>query len=163
MSEATARKRRKTQPVVRGDGEESSTRSKEHGFADVCPSRMVNVTTTDKTLRQIIDEAIQLLGDIAHDADVAFGQTHGGATRVRDKSNPGRFGNGYSAEAKRISLECKKLRRVVRFVHKCQLGNRQGIAAVPAACQRRCGASWRACGRTGGGGASDGSHQAQKV
>ena len=49
---------------------------------------------------------------MAHDVDLAFGQTHGGATRVRDKSNPDRFGNGYSAEAKRISLECKKLRRV---------------------------------------------------
>jgi hypothetical protein len=59
-------------------------------------------------LRQIIDEAMQLLDDIAHDADVAFEETHGGATKVRDMTNPGRFGNGYSAEAKRISLERKK-------------------------------------------------------
>ena len=73
------------------------------------------------TLRRAIDEAMQLLGSMAHDVDLAFGQTHGGATRVYDKSNPGRFGNGYSAEAKRISLEYKKLRRVVRFVHKRQL------------------------------------------
>ena len=79
-----------------------------------------DVTTTENTLRGVIDEAMQLLGSMAHDADLAFGQTHGGSTRVRDKSNPDRFGNGYSAEAKRISLECKKLRRVVRFVHKRQ-------------------------------------------
>ena len=76
----------------------------------------------------MIDGAMQLLGSMAHDVDLAFGQTHGGATRVRDKSNPDRFGNGYSAEAKRISLECKKLRRVVRFVHKQQLNK------APALC-----------------------------
>ena len=138
-SEATARKRRKAQLNVRGDGEASSTRSKEHKFAGVCPSRMANVTTTDKTLRQIIDEAMQLLDDIAHDADVAFEETHGGATKVRDMTNPGRFGNGYSAEAKRISLGRKKnsacgaLRPQVPAV--------QGITAVPAACQRRGRAS----------------------
>ena len=42
---------------------------------------------------------------------------------MRSRSSPPAppFGNGYSAGAKRISLECKKLRRVVRFVHKRQL------------------------------------------
>ena len=65
--------------------------------------------------------------------DLAFGQTHGGATRVRDKSNPDRFGNGHSAEAKRISLECKKLRRVVRFVHKQQLNKASQLCLTLAA------------------------------
>ena len=81
----------------------------------------------------MIDDAMQLLGSMAHDADLAFGQTHGGATRVRDKSNPDRFGNGHSAEAKRISLECKKLRRVVRFVHKHQLDKAPQLCLALAA------------------------------
>ena len=81
----------------------------------------------------MIDDAMQLLGIMAHDADLAFGQTHGGATRVRDKSNPDHFGNGHSAEAKRISLECKKLRRVVRFVHKQQLNKAAQLCLTLAA------------------------------
>ena len=116
--DGTERKRRRTRAGERGSGGEySKTPSGRRSEAD-CPVGAANATTTDNTLRRAIDKAMQLLGSIAHDADLAFGQTHGGATRVRDKSNPGHFGNGYSAEAKRISLECKKLRRVVHFVHK---------------------------------------------
>ena len=81
----------------------------------------------------MIDVAMQLLGSMAHDVDLAFGQTHGGVTRVRDKSNPDRFGNGYSAEAKRISLECKKLRRVLRFVHQHQLDKASQLCLALAA------------------------------
>jgi hypothetical protein len=81
----------------------------------------------------MIDDAMEFLDSMAHDVDLAFGQTHGGATRVRDKSNPDRFGNGYSAEAKRISLECKKLRRVVRFVHKKQLDKASQLCVTLAA------------------------------
>jgi len=81
----------------------------------------------------MIDDSVQLLGSMAHDADLAFGQTHGGATRVRDKSNPDCFGDGYSEEAKRISLECKKLRRVARFVHKRQLDKAPQLCLALAA------------------------------
>ena len=81
----------------------------------------------------MIDDAMEFLDSMAHDVDLAFGQTHGGATRVRDKSNPDRFGNGHSAEAKRISLECKKLRRVVRFVHKKQLDKASQLCVTLAA------------------------------
>ena len=81
----------------------------------------------------MIDDAMEFLDSMAHDVDLAFGQTHGGATRVRDKSNPDRFGNGHSAEAKRISLECKKLRRVVRFVHKKQLNKASQLCVTLAA------------------------------
>ena len=98
-----------------------------------CDAGAADITTTDSTLRRMIDGAMQLLDSMAHDADLAYGQTHGGATRVRDKSNPGRFGNGYSAEAKRISLECKELRRVVRFVHKRQLGKAPQLCLALAA------------------------------
>ena len=43
------------------------------------------------------------------------------------------FGNGYSAEAKRISLGCKELRRVVRFVHKRQLDTTSHLCLALAA------------------------------
>ena len=59
-----------------------------------CSVGAADVMTTDSTLWRAIDEAMQLLGNTAHDADLAFGQTHGGAMRVRDKPNPDRFGNG---------------------------------------------------------------------
>ena len=84
-------------------------------------------------MRRMIDDAMQLLGSMAHDADLAFEQTHGSAMRVRDKSNPDRFWNGYSAEAKRISLGCKKLQRVVRFVHKRQLDKAPQLCLALAA------------------------------
>ena len=90
----------------------------------------MSLHTTDSALRSMIDGAMEFLDSMAHDVDLAFGQTHGGATRVRDKSNPDRFGNGHSAEAKRISLECKRLRRVVRFVHKQQLGTKHRSFAL---------------------------------
>ena len=93
-----------------------------------CGVGPADVTTTDSTLRSMIDDAMQLLDSMAHDADLAFRQTHGGATRVRDKSNPDRFGNGHSAEAKRISLECKKLRRMVRFFSSTPAG--QSVTAL---------------------------------
>ena len=114
------RKRRRTRAGERASGGECLTTPSGRRSKVDCSVGAADVTTTDNTFRRTIDEAMQLLGSMAHDADLAFGQTHGGATRVRDKSNPGRFGNGYSAEAKRISLKCKKLRRVVRFVHKRQ-------------------------------------------
>ena len=127
------RKRRRTREGERSSGGECSTTPSGHRSEVDCGVRAADVTTTDNTFRRAIGEAIQLLGSMAHDADVAFGQTHGGATRVRDKSNPDRFANVYSAEAKRISLECKKLRRVVRFVHKRQLDKATQLCLALAA------------------------------
>ena len=124
---------RRTREGERGsDGERSAAPSGCRPEVD-CGAGAADVTTTDKTLRRMIDGAMQLLGSMAHDMDLAFGQTHGGATRVRDKSNPDHFGDGYSAEAKRISLECKKLRRVVRFVHKRQLDKAPQLCLALAA------------------------------
>ena len=114
------------------DEERSAATSGRRSVVD-CGVGLADVTTTDSTLRSMIDDAMQLLDSMAHDADLAFGQTHGGATRVRDKSNPDRFGNGHSAEAKRISLECKKLRRVVRFVHRHQLDKASQLCLTLAA------------------------------
>ena len=114
-------KRRRTREDVHGSGEERSAATSGRRSAVDCGAGATDVTTTDSTLRSMIDGAMQLLDSMAHDADLAFGQTHGGATRVHDKSKPDRFGNRHSAEAKRISLECKKLWRVVRFVHQNQL------------------------------------------
>ena len=103
-----ASKRRRTREDARGSDEDRPAATSGRRSAVDCGAGAADVTTTDGTLRSMIDDAMQLLGSMAHDVDLAFGQTHGGATRVRDKSNPDRFGNGHSAEAKRISLECKK-------------------------------------------------------
>ena len=128
-----ASKRRRTREDARdSDGDRPAATSGRRSAVD-CGAGAADVTTTDGTLRSMIDGAMQLLDSMAHDVDLAFGQTHGGATRVRDKSNPDRFGNGYSAEAKRISLECKKLRRVVRFVHKQQLNKASQLCLTLAA------------------------------
>ena len=130
---ADANKRRRTRGDARGgdygrqDAASGRSSAVDRGYGDA------KVTSADGTLRSMIDDAMELLDSMAHDADLAFGQTHGGATRVRDKSNPDRFGNGYSAEAKRISLECKKLRRVVRFVHKQQLNRASALCLTLAA------------------------------
>ena len=127
------RKRRRTRVGERSSsGERPTTPSGCRSEVD-CGVRAADVTTTDSTLRRTIDAAMQLLGSMAHDADLAFGQAHGGATRVRDKSNPDCFENGYSAEAKRISLECKELRRMVRFVHKHQLDKAPQLCLALAA------------------------------
>ena len=114
-------KRRRTREGERSSGGERSAAPSGHRSEVGCGAGAADVMTTDHTLRRMIDDSVQLLGSMAHDADLAFGQAHGGATRVRDKSNPDCFENGYSAEAKRISLECKELRCMVRFVHKHQL------------------------------------------
>ena len=100
-------KRRRTREDACGSDEDRSAATSGRRSAVDCGVGLADVTTTDSTLRSMIDGAMQLLGSMAHDADLAFGQTHGGATRVYDKSSPDRFGNGHSAEAKRISLECK--------------------------------------------------------
>ena len=126
-------KRRKTQEDSRSGGGTSTTETSGRSHGVNCGAAAPDVTTTDYTLRSMIDDAMEFLDSMAHDVDLAFGQTHGGATRVRDKSNPDRFGNGHSAEAKRISLECKKLRRVVRFVHKKQLDKASQLCVTLAA------------------------------
>ena len=46
---------------------------------------------------------MQLLGDLARDSDLASAQTHGSESHKRDRSNPGRWGNGYSGEVKRVA------------------------------------------------------------
>ena len=126
-------KRRKTQEDTRSGGGASTAETSGRSYGVNCGAAAPDVTTTDCTLRSMIDDAMEFLDSMAHDVDLAFGQTHGGATRVRDKSNPDRFGNGHSAEAKRISLECKKLRRVVRFVHKKQLDKASQLCVTLAA------------------------------
>ena len=55
------------------------------------------------TLRQRINAAMALLDHVAARADLAFAQTHGGDSRVRSKSNQNRWGDGYSAVAKRAA------------------------------------------------------------
>ena len=142
-------KRRRTREDVHGgDGDRSAATSGCRSAVD-CGVGPAGATTTG-TLRSMIGYnaaipkgpafsflnyygAMELLGSMAHDADLVFGQAHGGATRVRDKSNPDRFGNGHSAEAKRISLECKKLRWVVRFVHQQQLNKASQLCLMLAA------------------------------
>ena len=52
---------------------------------------------------------------------MAFTETHGGASRCREKSNPNRWGDGHSSEAKRLALQRKRLRRLMRFVHRRKL------------------------------------------
>ena len=78
-------------------------------------------TTPDKAIRQRIDEAMEILGSMVRDVNVAFTETHGGASRCREKSNPNRWGDGHSNEAKRLALQCKRLRRLMRFVHRRKL------------------------------------------
>ena len=75
---------------------------------------------TEQTLRQRIDGAMAVLYSLAHVADLGFSQTHGGASRKRDSSNMNRWGNGYSAEAKRVGAECKRRRRMVEHVRRSQ-------------------------------------------
>jgi hypothetical protein len=61
-----------------------------------------------------------VLDKMAHDADEGFSNTHGGGSRKRGSSNVNRWGNGYSTEANRVAAECKRLRRMVEHVHRCQ-------------------------------------------
>ena len=126
-------KRRSTREGARGSDEDRPAATSGRRSAVDCGAGAADVTTTDGTLRSMINDAMQLLDSMANDVDLAFGQTHGGATRARDKSNPDRFGNGHSAEAQRISLECKRLRRVVRFVHKQQLNKAPQLCLTLAA------------------------------
>jgi hypothetical protein len=65
----------------------------------------LNATTPDKTTRQRIDAAMGILDNMARDVDVAFAETHGGASRCREKPNPHRWGEGK-----------RGLRRLMRFV-----------------------------------------------
>ena len=58
-----------------------------------------------------------VLGKMAHDADEGFSNTHGGGSRKRGSSNVNRWGSGFSAEAKRVEAERKRLRRMVKHVH----------------------------------------------
>ena len=95
-----ASRRRKMREDARCGDEDCPAATSGRRSAVDCGAGAADVTTTDGTLRSMIDGAMQFLGSMAHDVDLAFGQTHGGATRVRDKSNPHRFGNGHSAEAK---------------------------------------------------------------
>ena len=55
-------------------------------------------------LRQRINAAMALLDHVAARADLTFAQTHGGHSRERSKSNQNRWGDGYSAVAKRTAL-----------------------------------------------------------
>ena len=61
-----------------------------------------------------------VLGKMAHDADEGFSNTHGGGSRKRGSLNVNRWGNGFSAEAKRVAAKCKRLRRMVKHVHRRQ-------------------------------------------
>ena len=68
-------KRRRTREGVHGgDGNRSAATSGRRSAVD-CGVGPADITTTD-TLRGMIDDAMQLLGSMAHDADLAFGQTH---------------------------------------------------------------------------------------
>ena len=79
--DGTEHKRRRTRAGERDSGGECSTTPSGRRSEGDCPVGAANVTTTGSTLRRVIDEAMQLLGSMAHDADLAFGQTHGGARR----------------------------------------------------------------------------------
>ena len=80
-----------------------------------------NGLTPDKTIRQRIDAAMEMLGSMVRGVDVAFPETHGGASRCREKPNPNRWGDGHSGEAKRLALQCRRLRRLMWFVHRRKL------------------------------------------
>ena len=70
---------------------------------------------------------------MTRDADMAFTETHGGASRCREKSNPNRWGDGHSSEAKRLALQCKRLRRLMRFFPSQTQAQRVGGALEPHA------------------------------
>ena len=90
-------------------------------------ARRRHATTTDEpALRKRIDGAMAVLGKMAHDADEGFSNTHGGASRKRG-SNANRWGNGYSAAAKRAAAECKRLRRMVEHVHRRQFDDADAL------------------------------------
>jgi hypothetical protein len=40
---------------------------------------------------------MEVLSSMARDANMVFTETHGGASRCRDKSNPNRWGDGHSS------------------------------------------------------------------
>ena len=68
-------KRRRTREGGRGsDGGRSAAPSGRRSEVD-CGAGAAGVMTTESTLRCMIDGAMQLLGSMAHDADLAFGQT----------------------------------------------------------------------------------------
>ena len=83
-------------------------------------------------LRQRINAAMALLDHVAARADLAFAQTHGGDSRVRSKSNQNRWGDGYSAVAKRAALVCTRLRKLVKSVYKQRLDDADAIRAILA-------------------------------
>ena len=70
---------------------------------------------------QRTDEAVEIICGMAREVDLAFTEAHGGANRCREKSNPNRRGDGHSSETKRPALQCKRLRRLMRFVHRRKL------------------------------------------
>ena len=77
--------------------------------------------------------AMAVLDNLAHDADEGFSKTHGGVSRKRDSSNVNRWGDGYSAEAKRVAAGCKRLRRMVKHVHIRQYDPRRRCATAGTA------------------------------
>ena len=81
-------------------------------------------------LRQRINAAMALLDHVAVRADLAFAQTHGGNSRERSKSNQNRWGDGYSAVAKRTALVCTRLRKLVKSVYKQRLDDADAMRAI---------------------------------
>ena len=84
------------------------------------------------TLRQRINAAMALLDHVAARTDLAFAQTHGSDSRVRSKSNQNRWGDGYSAVAKRTASVCTRLRKLVKSVYKERLDDADAIRATLA-------------------------------
>ena len=82
------------------------------------------------TLRQRINAAMALLDHVAARADLTFVQTHGGNSRERSKSNQNRWGDGYSAVAKRTALVCTRLRKLVKSVYKQRLDDADAMCAI---------------------------------
>ena len=84
-------------------------------------------------LRQRINAARALLDHVAARADLTFAQTHGGNSRERSKSNQNRWGDGYSAVAKRTALVCTRLRKLVKSVYEGLIGfSFMKAASMPA-------------------------------
>ena len=81
-------------------------------------------------LRQRTNAAMALLDHVAARADLAFAQAHGGNSRERSKSNPNRWGDGYSAVAKRTALVCTRLRNLVKSAYKQRLDDADTMRAI---------------------------------
>ena len=75
--------------------------------------RRWNPSEDDGTLRWRISTALEVLDTLAHVADEGFESTHGGAHRKRGTSNPARWGNGLSDQAKHASAIYVRMRRMI--------------------------------------------------